>query len=82
MIVYSATRKQFTADVVSNQIEQRILDAYRLRLGRSTSPNEIMAWKNSMQYMNNVLVDGDIPTTPAWPSSTRSPRPPSGSTSS
>ena len=61
MIVYSATRKQFTADVVSNQIEQRILDAYRLRLGRSTSPNEIMAWKNSMQYMNNVLVDGEIP---------------------
>lgn len=61
MIVYSATRAEFTADVFSNQIEKKILDAFTLRLGRRTSKSEIASWKNSMQYMNNVLVAGDIP---------------------
>lgn len=61
MIVYSATRETFTKDVFSNQIEKKILDAFRLRLGRKTSKSEIESWKNSMQYMNNVLVAGDIP---------------------
>lgn len=61
MIVYSETRAQFTRDVFSNQIEEKILDAFRLRLGRRTSTAEIESWKNSMQYMNNVLVAGDIP---------------------
>lgn len=61
MIVYSATRAEFTSDVFSNQIERKILDAFRLKLGRSTGKSEIESWKNSMQYMNNVLVDRDIP---------------------
>lgn len=60
MIVYSATRGEFSEDVYSNQIEERILDAFQIRLGRSIGPSELSAWKNSMQYMNNVLVDGEI----------------------
>ncbi len=60
MIVYSATRREFTDDVLFNQIEQRILDAFRVRLGRSVPAPEVAAWKNSMQYMNNVLVGADI----------------------
>ncbi|NNE34677.1 MAG: AAA family ATPase, partial [Rhodothermales bacterium] len=61
MIVYSASRADFTSDVLSNQIEKKILDAFSLRLGRRTSRAEIESWKNSMQYMNNVLIAGDIP---------------------
>lgn len=61
MIVYSASRADFTKDVLSNQIEKKILDAFSLRLGRRTSKAEIESWKNSMQYMNNVLMSGDIP---------------------
>ena len=61
MIVYSATRSEFTKDVFSNQIEEKILSALKLKAGMSTSKSEIESWKNSMQYMNNVLVDGDIP---------------------
>lgn len=61
MIVYSGSRADFTSDVLSNQIEKKILDAFALRLGRRTSGAEIESWKNSMQYMNNVLTSGDIP---------------------
>ena len=60
MIVYSATRREFTDDVYSNRIEERILDAFRTRLGTSVATGEIAAWKSSMQYMNNVLVRGEI----------------------
>lgn len=60
MIVYSATRQQFSDDVYSNQIEQRIADAFQTRLKRSVPKNEIAAWRNSMQHMNNVLVSGEI----------------------
>ncbi|MBN1238915.1 MAG: hypothetical protein JXB36_10460 [Gammaproteobacteria bacterium] len=61
VIVYSATRGQFTEDVFSNVIESRILAAFECRLGQSTSKREIESWKNSMQYMNNVLVGNSIP---------------------
>lgn len=61
MIVYSASRAEFTDDVLSNLIEKRILDAFALRLGRRTSRAEIAAWRNSMQYMNNVLTSAAIP---------------------
>lgn len=61
MIVYTASRREFTKDVLSNEIEKKILDAFYLRLGRRTSKSEIDSWKNSMQYMNNVLISGDIP---------------------
>ena len=57
MIVYSASRAEFTDDVLSN----RILDAFALRLGRRTSRAEVAAWRNSMQYMNNVLTTAAIP---------------------
>mgnify|MGYP006279436125 CR=1 FL=1 len=61
MIVYSATRQEFTDDVFSNEIEKRILDSFRSRRGMSIAENEVAAWRNSMQYMNNVLMDGEIP---------------------
>jgi uncharacterized protein len=61
MIVYSASRAEFTKDVLSNNIERRILDAFALRPGRRTSRAEVSSWKNPMQYMNNVLTSGNIP---------------------
>jgi len=61
MIVYSGTRLQFTDDVYSNVIEEKILEAFRLRTGHSTSSSEIESWKNSMLYMNNALDHAEIP---------------------
>lgn len=55
MIVYSANKSEFIEDVFSNQIEKKILDKFREALGYSPSPNEIESWRNSMQYMHNVL---------------------------
>src|SRR5690606_22855925 len=57
----SATRNQFTEDVFTNVIEGKILAAFERRLGHATSKREVESWKNSMQYMNNVLVGYGIP---------------------
>lgn len=61
MIVYSATRAAFTADVYANAIEAKVLAAFNERLGQSTSRREVESWKHSMQYVNNVLVSSEIP---------------------
>ena len=61
MIVYAATKSEFRQDVRNNQIEERIHEAYLRNLGHSTSKSEIDSWKNSMQYMSNILDDDDIP---------------------
>ena len=61
MIVYSATREEFTKDVYSNCIEHKILAALKDKASHSTTKSEIESWKNSMQYMNNVLVSAETP---------------------
>lgn len=61
MIVYSATRAEFTDDVKNNQISVRIRDVYLQKIGKSPPFGEILSWANSMQFMNNVLERGEIP---------------------
>ena len=61
MLVYTATKKRFLDDVRANRIETEILAAFRSGLGHSTSAGEISSWRNSMQYMHNVLLDSGIP---------------------
>ena len=48
MIVYQSTKQGFRDDVFSNEIDKKILEAYKIHLGRSTSANETLSWKNSM----------------------------------
>lgn len=61
MIVYQSTKQGFREDVFSNEIDKKILDAYVVHLGRQTSRNEILSWKNSMSYMDRILEDPEIP---------------------
>ncbi|MEZ0005646.1 DUF2075 family protein [Flavobacterium sp. 28YEA47A] len=61
MIVYQNTKINFSNDVISNDIENIILDFFKKKIGHRTTTNEINSWKNSMQYMNNVLLDQNIP---------------------
>ena len=61
MIVYEALRSEFTDDVLSNAIEQRVLDSFQRRLGQTTSKSEIESWKNSLQYVNNAVMAAGIP---------------------
>lgn len=60
MIVYAATKKQFTQDVLRNEIEDKIIEVFEQRFGHAHIA-EIRSWKNSMVYMNNILLQGNIP---------------------
>jgi DUF2075 family protein len=61
MIIYSATKKDFVTDVLTNQIEKNILSSFVRETGHSTGKAEIASWKNSMMYMHNVIIDPEIP---------------------
>lgn len=63
MIVYQSTKRGFLHDVLSNEIDTKIHDAFFTHLGRHTSSSEVSSWKNSMMYMNNVLLDPEISST-------------------
>jgi DUF2075 family protein/DNA replication protein DnaC len=60
MIVYSATKQQFQADVLGNDIENIILDAFKKATGNKVAPAEIRSWANSLQNMERVLSTDDI----------------------
>ena len=61
MIVYSATKEQFQNDIMTNDIEGIIYTAYREITGRSTGKSELDSWRNSLQYMDRVVSDSEIP---------------------
>ncbi len=61
MIVYSATKKEFCAHVRANQIDKILFEETLQKMGRKTGESEVRSWRNSLQYMNNVLFDSDIP---------------------
>lgn len=63
MIVYASTKSDFVDDVRANRIEDKILTLFHRCLGRSTSRSEVDAWRNSMQYMHNILVHSRVPDT-------------------
>ncbi len=61
MIVYSATKEQFQIDVLSNDIENIILDAFKKATGgHKVGAAEIRSWANSLQHMERVLATDEI----------------------
>lgn len=62
MIVYSSTKAKFKEDVMTNDIGNIIYNAYQTATNRRTSKSEIDSWLNSLQYMDRVLNDKDIPS--------------------
>lgn len=63
MIVYHASKKGFIRDVFNDTIADDIDYAFLLHLGRHTSPNEKLSWKNSMMHMYKVINTPNIPDT-------------------
>ncbi|RSK47475.1 DUF2075 domain-containing protein [Hymenobacter rigui] len=61
MIVYQKSKAEFRSDVFSNDIETVIQQAVLKKLGHKTGQSEINSWRNSMQYMDRVLSDAQIP---------------------
>jgi DUF2075 family protein len=60
MIVYRASKKDFAIDVLKNQIEGKIKAEFEKKLGLANL-REIRSWKNSMVYMNNILIQSNVP---------------------
>ena len=61
MIVYHASKKGFIDDVFYGRIADEIDHAFVTHLGRHTSPNEVLSWKNSMMHMYKVINTNEIP---------------------
>lgn len=63
MLVYSATKDEFVRDIRSNRIEEIIQNEVFRKLNKNSPKNEILSWKNSLDYMFRILVDPEIPPT-------------------
>ena len=61
MLVYSATKDEFVRDIRSNRIEEIIQNEVSRKLNKNSPKNEILSWKNSLDYMFRILVDPEIP---------------------
>jgi DUF2075 family protein len=61
MIVYQESKETFMSHVRESKIDYIIHENFQKQLGRSTGKREVESWKNSMQYMRNVLDDSAIP---------------------
>ena len=61
MIVYLQTKSQFREDVLSNRIEDKVLDSFKGALGKKVGSSELASWRNSLPYMSRVLEDPGIP---------------------
>ncbi|EKD52652.1 MAG: hypothetical protein ACD_61C00282G0014 [uncultured bacterium] len=61
MIIYQSTKKGFVRDVLEGYADSKILTSYVRETGHSTSLHEQESWRNSMQYMKDVMQDVEIP---------------------
>lgn len=61
MIIYNATKTKFQSDILSNDIENIVLEQFTLKTGHRVPKHELSSWKNSLQSVNNVLADQHIP---------------------
>ncbi len=61
MLVYQATKEKFSNDILSNNIENIIADIIKVKLNFSVPKNQILAFKNSLIYMDKVIADPGIP---------------------
>lgn len=62
MLVYQATKEKFSNDILSNNIENIIADIIKIKLNFSVPKNQILAFKNSLIYMDKVISDPGIPS--------------------
>lgn len=61
MIVYQSNKSKFTEDVLTNDIDGIIHREFQKKLKRKTQQSELAAWRSSMMYMSQILMDSAIP---------------------
>lgn len=62
MIVYSAKKSDFNNDVITNQISNIIKNKLKELNLSGGAEAEYNSWKNSLNFMRNVLDDNEIPS--------------------
>lgn len=60
MIIYQNTKGGFLEDVRNNLIAFKIEEEFKKHHINHNNDSEFRSWANSLQYMRNVLDDGDI----------------------
>ncbi len=61
MIIYSAKKSAFVYSALHNRIADEVSSSFVREFGYATGNREIESWKNSLQYMNNIVNDSTIP---------------------
>lgn len=61
MIIYHASKADFSEDILADRIDSKILNLFKTRLKRSVAQNELTSFRNSLQYMDKVIADEGIP---------------------
>ena len=61
MIIYLETREVFLEHVRRNRIEEEVGQRLKAIAGRRVSPAEVKAWRNSLQYVGQLLLAPQIP---------------------
>ncbi|HLI92474.1 MAG TPA: DUF2075 domain-containing protein [Puia sp.] len=61
MIVYQGTKARFSEDVLTNSIDTIISSHIKKWTGKATAKSEMAAFKNSLEHMDRVLQDREIP---------------------
>ena len=61
MFVYSGTKELFVNDVLTNSITEKLKELYKKIVGRYPGIAEERAFANSLHYMNDVMMDDNIP---------------------
>ncbi|KKU42255.1 MAG: hypothetical protein UX59_C0045G0007 [Microgenomates group bacterium GW2011_GWA1_46_7] len=61
MIIYQKTKDEFLNDVLDGCIDTQILTSVVREVGHSVGRSEQSSWRESLNYMRNVLSDNEIP---------------------
>lgn len=61
MIVYHKTKEGFCNDILTNDIDNIILNALIDKTGKSVGQAELNSFRNSLMFINNVVSDSGIP---------------------
>lgn len=61
MIVYSKTKSDFQLDIMQGEIDVIIGRAFKEKLNRNIYSKEADSWWNSLQFMNTIISDNEIP---------------------
>ena len=62
MIIYTGSKIQFTEDVRLNRIEEAISAKMQNKFKLRVSKSEVASWRNSLNFMFNLLIDPQIPS--------------------